>query len=477
MKLNKLAAALALSFAAVGTAQAAATIVINNLNAPGVGFNDPTPATPVGGNTGTTVGQQRLIAFKYAADIWGATLTSPVPIIINAQFSNLTCTATSAVLGSAGSAGGFINFPGAPRPNTVYSFALANKLAGAEVSTPNRPQINANFNARLGAPDCLAGSKFYLGLDTRHGSDIDFVATLLHEMGHGLGFQTFTNGLSGLQAAQSATFPGYPAAWDYFLLDNTTNKLWTDMTPEERRASSLKPGGLSWTGPNVTAGVPQVLSPLAQMRIVGYGAKTAGGVYSVGEADFGPSVVTTPIEGQIAKVTLQADSPGEACTPLDAANAAAVRDKIALISRGTCGFTFKVKNAQDAGAIGVIIADNAPGAVTGLGGTDATITIPALRVTQADGARIAASLTKANGNVAGTVAQFGASPTLLAGADSSRRITMFSPNPYQQGSSISHFNTTAKRNQLMEPSISGDLTHSVTLPIDLTFELFKDIGW
>ena len=47
-RLSKLAAALALSFAAVGTAQAAATIVINNLNGPGVGFNDPTPATPVG---------------------------------------------------------------------------------------------------------------------------------------------------------------------------------------------------------------------------------------------------------------------------------------------------------------------------------------------------------------------------------------------------------------------------------------------
>ena len=40
---------------------AAATITILNTNAAGVGFNDPTAATPLGGNTGTTVGEQRLI--------------------------------------------------------------------------------------------------------------------------------------------------------------------------------------------------------------------------------------------------------------------------------------------------------------------------------------------------------------------------------------------------------------------------------
>ena len=39
----------------VPSAYAAATITIVNVNGPGVGFNDPTPATPVGGNPGTTV--------------------------------------------------------------------------------------------------------------------------------------------------------------------------------------------------------------------------------------------------------------------------------------------------------------------------------------------------------------------------------------------------------------------------------------
>src|ERR1043165_3859597 len=73
---------------------AQATITIVNTNAPGVGFNDPPPAAPVGGNTGTTLGQQRLIAFQYAASVWGSKLKSNVEIKIQASFQPLTCTAT-----------------------------------------------------------------------------------------------------------------------------------------------------------------------------------------------------------------------------------------------------------------------------------------------------------------------------------------------------------------------------------------------
>lgn len=465
------AAALALACAGMGSAQAAAKIVINNLNAPGVGFNDPTPAAPVGGNTGTTIGEQRLIAFTHAANIWGATLSSAVPIVINAQFMPLSCTASSAVLGSAGATQVFANFTGAAKTDTWYSYALANKLYGSEISNNPGGQINARFNSELGKPNCLAGSAFYLGLDANEGNNIDFVATLLHEMGHGLGFQTFTNGQSG------ARFAGYASVWDHYLLDNTTGKLWVDMSNEERAASALRPGGLSWTGPRVTAAAPSVLTNTAQLRVIGAGAGSpAGDLYAVGEADFGPKLGKSPVTGQIAAVN-EAGVLGQACAPLDAANAEAVRRKIALVSRGTCGFTVKVKNAQDAGAIGVIVADNAPGPVAGLGGADPSITIPALRVTQADGATILASLTKPNGTANGTVGKLERSKTQLAGADAQGRVTMFTPNPYQPGSSVSHYNTATTRNQLMEPSISRDLSHSVTAPIDLTTELFKDIGW
>jgi hypothetical protein len=154
-----IALTLALAVGAMTSAHAAATIVIVNQNAPGEGFNDPTPAVPVGGNTGTTLGQQRLIAFQRAADIWGATLTSSVPMRIGASFQPLSCTANSAVLGSAGANEIWSDFTNAPRAGTWYPSALASKLAGEDVATPGEPHIIARFNSRLGLfPDCLPGN-------------------------------------------------------------------------------------------------------------------------------------------------------------------------------------------------------------------------------------------------------------------------------------------------------------------------------
>ena len=79
----------------------------------------------------------------------------------------------------------------------------------------------------------------------------------------------------------------------------------------------------------------------------------------------------------------------DACSP--AINASALAGKIALIRRSTaeaaggspCPFTDKVKNAQNAGAVAVIIVNNVGGNVLiGMSGADATITIPAVNVTQ-----------------------------------------------------------------------------------------------
>lgn len=62
--------------------------------------------------------------------------------------------------------------------------------------------------------------------------------------------------------------------------------------------------------------------------------------------------------------------------------------KIAIIDRGNCNFTVKVKNAQDAGAVGVIMINNVAGDPIVMGGTDNSITIPSIMVTQNDGATI-----------------------------------------------------------------------------------------
>jgi hypothetical protein len=458
--------------AAAGQAQAAAQIIINNINAAGVGFNDTTPATPVGGNNGTTIGEQRLIAFTYAANIWGATLTSSQPIVINAQFSALTCDSSSATLGSAGATSIFRNFPNAPRANTWYSYALANKLAGAYQGTANAAQINANFNVNLGNTGCLDGTHWYLGLDAVHGNDIDFVATLLHEMAHGLGFQTFTNGQTG---AYNGTFP---SVWDYYLTGTATGLAWADMTAAQRKASALSVTGLVWNGPIVTAAVPSVLRQgQPGLAISGTNAGTAAGSYAIGEASFGNPITTTGVSGQVMPVTNADGTLSLACDPISGTAALAVRGNVALVSRGTCGFTVKVKNMQDAGAIAVLVADNAAGAPAGLGGSDSTITIPSARIEQAAGAKLLAQLGKRTRTASGVVALLSISGTQYSGADAQNRILMYAPATYAAGSSVSHYDTTPFPNQLMEYAINGDLTHSVIPPQDLTFRLLQDIGW
>ena len=172
------------------------TITIQNADAGPTGFNDPTPATPVGGNNGTTIGQQRLNAFQFAASIWGATLNSSQPIVISAGWAAQSCTANSGVLGSAGSAGISKDFPNAPFPNTWYSRSLANALSNSDLNGATQ-EINATFNLNVGTTGCLSSSPWYYGFDGNEGNGNDLVSVLLHEFGHGLGFQTFTSGTTG----------------------------------------------------------------------------------------------------------------------------------------------------------------------------------------------------------------------------------------------------------------------------------------
>ena len=455
-----------------GLSAQAATITIINRNDPGIGFNDPTPAAPVGGNSGTTLGQQRLIAFEYAASVWGATLTSSVPIRVAASFVPLTCTATTATLGSAGANDIYSDFPNAPRPGTWYPAALASKLAGIDQSAADAPHIVARFNARLGLfDDCMPKDGFYLGIDGQAGNRIDLVTVLLHEMAHGLGFQTFTNDQTGKRANE------LPSVWDHYLMDNRANKSWAQMTDGERSASAVSGAGLSWNGANVTGAVPALLSPMSQLIIAGPNAGPAAGPMAVGDAGFGPPLSNKAVIGALMPVVDAADGTGIACGALDDVNRRAVRRNVALVDRGTCAFVDKARNLQAAGAIAMVVADNAPGDVSDLGGADPTITIPAVRVTQESGALLKAALAKKTAEGSGVTASLGVDPTRLAGTDNAGRIRMYTPTEYSPGSTVSHFSTDAKRNQLMEPSISADLSHSVTTPIDLTYSLLKDIGW
>jgi hypothetical protein len=462
-------------------AASAATITISKRDAPGVGFNDPTPVAPVGGNPGTTLGEQRYNVYRYVADIWEKNLTSNVTITVSAGWEALTCTSNSAVLGSAGAWNIWRDFPGA-KPNTWYHQALANKLAGVNLSDQQdddgtgfgNVDIKTQFNVNLGNPDCLAGNYFYLGLDGNAGSNVNFVTTLLHELGHGLGFSALTTA-----AATGARYDNRPSVWEEFMYDNTAKKTWLNMTNAERKASAINPLQLAWIGQNsVKAAVLLKATPVLQITSPQPGASR---IVDYNASPFGRAPVTPGYLGTLANITAQAGEVGPGCDPFNAANTMAVKGKAAIISRGGCTFAIKVKNAQNAGAVGAILVNNAAGPLLP-GGADATITIPSGGVTLADGNLLKASVQGAlpygSRGVPGTAtALWSSDPKRIAGADALGRPLLYTPAVLASGSSVSHWDVTASPNLLMEPNINADLGIIMDAPKDLTVPLLRDLGW
>jgi hypothetical protein len=149
---------------------------------------------------------------------------------------------------------------------------------------------------------------------------------------------------------------------------------------------------------------------------------------TVGSAVFGPQSWNVTND-----VVLYLDTTGGGSlgcnTGGGASNAAALAGKIALIDRGTCAFVEKAKNALTAGAVAVLFANSATGAMLGsFGAADPGLTnFPGMLVTNSDGASIKAAL------AAGTV-----NVTLVKGApnrDGSVDGTIIS---HEWGHSLSH---------------------------------------
>ena len=480
------ALALALSAGMAG----AATIQISSRDPAGVGFNDPTVVAPVGGNPGKTLGEQRMNVYKYVAGLWEKALASDVVITVSAGWEPLTCDMTTGLLGSAGPWNVWHDFPGG-KPGTWYPAALANKLSGMNLAADQpddgtgygNVDIKTQFNVNLGQPGCLDGSPFYLGLDGNPGNLISFVETLEHELGHGLGFGVITDAGSGfrLSADGLAYVPsgGLPGIWDGFMYDNAAGKTWLDMSNAERQVSGATPLNLAWRSPAMQAAAKATLAAVPVIKVA-TPAPSGSGLYAYASATFG-RVVAPGIFGAFATVPPDAVN-GAGCLAFDASTAAAVKGRVAIIDRGACTFVIKAKNAQNAGAVGVVIAYNAAGAPPGLGGNDPTVTIPVVEVSQADGVTLKAVAAVASHYGSRTTpglatSAFATDPARQSGADAAGRPLLYTPNPFILGSSVSHWDISALPNLLMEPNIVADMTVSLVPPLDLTRPLLTDLGW
>lgn len=170
------------------------------------------------------------------------------------------------------------------------------------------------------------------------------------------------------------------------------------------------------------------------LRVVGGGA---AGTYGATDAVFGPHATVAGLSGDIV-----AASDPLACTTIEAVPTGS----LVIVDRGACGFAVKVKVAQDAGAAGVLVANNSPAEIITMGGADPAITIPSAMISQADGATLRAGL-PATGTLAANPPVVTDTPdrachdtgvilgdALMAGCAGGDGVTMYTMDPAKGGS-------------------------------------------
>lgn len=113
-------------------------------------------------------------------------------------------------------------------------------------------------------------------------------------------------------------------------------------------------------------------------HFVGAPLTVGGSTFGVAAGDF--ATVSADLTANLGVVLNSGGNLSNACTAGDGKPAAgSLTGKIALISRGVCTFSEKIRNSQDAGAIAAIVVNNVAGDPTamGLGGIANEPTIPA----------------------------------------------------------------------------------------------------
>jgi|TARA_B110000438_G_scaffold23222_1_gene21226 hypothetical protein len=427
----------------------AATFVLQNADGTGFGLNDTTSAIPVGGNLGTTIGQQRQNVVMEAGRIWGQYLVSDVPIILRVEFESLS----GSILAGAAAVDVESDFANAPLPDTWYTIAQANSLAGFDLQ-PGSPDIGITINAN--------NDDWYYGFDSNAAfNQTDMLDVLLHEIAHGLGFFTLTSSNGFFSQNQ-------PDVFARLLFDQQLQGSWPDLTTGERFSSGTNGPFLTWLGPATAAAQESILNINLQSVFSLNASLPTGERYPLAfiAASFGPAALSSGFEGTLVLVNDGVGDPRDACETI--ANGSALNGNIALIMRQDCNFADKVFEAQLAGASAVLIYNNVDTEIIPMGlpqgFDDSVLNIPAVAISRLDSIVLLDALNQ--GSV--TLTTEAQSPGTNNG-----RLQLYAPSFFDDGSSISHWSTSASPNLLMEPFINRNLRDD----LDLTLTLMKDLGW
>jgi len=198
-------------------------------------------ATGTGFLAAGAVGAQRRLAFEAALTVYeGYFEASYVGEFVNVQASF----GATGFLAEAGPYWVGRDFAGMV-PSTWYGGALAAHVNAQDLSFfPTEPHIAVTFN-----PDFIdgAGSEFYFGLDGNPDSDeFDLISLTIHEVAHGLGFQTEIAGADG------SWIEDFPGIYDRFVYDPGSGLTLAEMT-DAQRAAAITSDSLVWIGAHAIA--------------------------------------------------------------------------------------------------------------------------------------------------------------------------------------------------------------------------------
>lgn len=445
---------------------------VNYSDPGGFGFNDSTPVEPVPGNDATTLGGQRRAALERALDIWSSRLDSQSIVRINALFEDIGCGEDRTTLGLGGTLGLARNFTNAPKFNTNYPISLAAALRGQTYDNFDA-ELRIRFNFRIDSEECIENvTGFWYGLDPEVPPALgtfSFLELALHEMAHGLGFQSLTD-------RDDRTFFDRPDVMSDLIFDLQRDASWTELSAPQRVQSATSGDNLVWIGQRTNLRAAERLLPPGQITLQPGSLNPQQFVAWI--QGYAPYL---PLTGLQSEITLaQGPGPGPAagqpwhralaCEPLD--NAAEVAGKLVLVRRGECFFAEKWQNAFDAGASGLIIVDNQPaGSENAIArdfgiSVDRNLPISLWMVSDETGSALLDNLPGAE---------------ILLGYDldqpprgTNQGFVNLQASTENTDSNVSHFANSMAPSSLMNPTLSN---LSFTGGLDQVPELLYDIGW
>ncbi|WP_035614599.1 Ig-like domain-containing protein [Haloferula sp. BvORR071] len=206
----------------VATASAV-PIQVTYTDAANTGFFDPAPRAATGSNPGTTLGQQRRIAFEYAASRWSSQIKGSIPIKVTAGWASTAPGGNGIITMASASPQNFFKngvvVSGLPKNNTFYPSALVDQVMGQDlVLNGTSTDVSVNCNSY---PDEITSDGFSWNYDLNNsGAGSSFAGAILHELAHGFGFIATLdqNGNYGI---------GFPTAWDSLMTDGAGTFLTT----------------------------------------------------------------------------------------------------------------------------------------------------------------------------------------------------------------------------------------------------------